>query len=155
MAIRFDSEEELRKLGFRPLKKDLWIPNLPNGNSRKITKSKSDVRGKTERADRKEDEIKRGVRYRIHFTAYRKRLLDWLNLSAGFKIYEDKLVEKGIIPDDCPSLVDPPVVTQIKCKKGEKEKVIIEVYQYDSKKVSPDECRRNWLNGPGLQKRSK
>ena len=131
MTLRFNSEEDLRKLGFRPLNKQTWIPNLRDGHRRKKPRPKRDVLSKTERQNRKKAEIKAGIRYRIRFTVYRHKLLDWINLSAGLKIYEDKLVEKGILADDCPQLMLYPDIDQIEIKKEEKERVLVQVYRFE------------------------
>lgn len=125
------SEDDLKRLGFKEIRRDVWATDSRTGHKRKVTKSQPNVRRDAERSDRKEAEIERGVRYRLEFTAYRTRLLDWFNLAAGFKIYEDMLVKYGVIPDDCPALLERPEINQIKIGPGEIERTVIKVYRIE------------------------
>ncbi len=65
-------------------------------------------------------------RFLIRFTSVRKRLLDQSNLA--YKFHEDLCRYSGIIPNDSPDICESEV-TQRKCKKGEKEHTVIEVWK--------------------------
>ena len=125
MAIRFDSEDQLKKLGFKPVSKTLWVPDIRTGNRRKSSKLERDSRYKPKKKARNKTEVQ--GRFRVRYEVYRKRLLDYSNIC--YKWYEDKLVEHGILPDDTAKYVDAAELVQYKCKKGEKERVVIKVYR--------------------------
>lgn len=59
----------------------------------------------------------------IHMIAYRTRLLDSSNVPL--KLYEDGLVEAGILPDDSPKYVQSNTRECRKCKKGEERVILI------------------------------
>ena len=67
-------------------------------------------------------------RFLVSVTSCRKRLLDWDNLCEKYHV--DLCRYAGIIPNDTPekTLIN---VSQIKCKKGEQEKIEITVDRID------------------------
>lgn len=125
------SKKDLAKLGFEKISKTNYAkrskPRLPNRGAATGAVAKSGLRGSTKKENRNKGILQEGVRYRVVYEVYRKRLLDYSNVMI--KWYEDRLVHYGILPDDSPKFVEDYTIRQFECKKGEVERVVIKVYK--------------------------
>jgi hypothetical protein len=65
----------------------------------------------------------------VHILSKRKRFADADGVSAKAAI--DGIVHGGVLPDDSPKFVYEVSYSQEKCKKGEEEETIIELWEVD------------------------
>jgi hypothetical protein len=131
------TEEEAKAYGFRKNAKGEWESPpvqsklLQTGDSGFVPEPKRRVRKQATRPDKAETpgkgESKRGDKFRIVVTSYRKRHADPDNLCP--KWYIDEIVSAKIIPDDLSKYITS-VEKRVRVTKNE-PKTVIEIFKHE------------------------